>query len=271
MDTLRKLREKLEDTAGADYDALQAPLQSSGKTESFYEDLRSSEDTQTPSPPVANFYPAPPPSNRALKLTIAVLCFALTVLSISHILLLLNPTRTPNKSDQIVPEISTTTTTATQLQTKDCGASVAEAKAKGCTWDELTKAWLPTECPRYGADEFKSEGILTNTHDNATSWTFYADQAGTSEIILSVLAADEARDPDSPVWGTTRQHLTHCAFALKRVIYSYNEGLAQYPKMTKMHHVNHCVDTLLRRALRADPDVDLITTTARVQFGNCTF
>ena len=40
----------------------------------------------------------------------------------------------------------------------DCGLSLEEAHAKGCTFDPLSKSWLPAECPRYGMEEYLAAG-----------------------------------------------------------------------------------------------------------------
>lgn len=134
---------------------------------------------------------------------------------------------------------------------------------------ERTSKWLPAECPQYGLDEYKHEGMIYNPHANATGWAYYWEQEGTSNLNMNVFSADEGREGNATVWSTDRQHLTHCAWSLKRTIWSYVNGRPQYDLMTRMHHVNHCVDNLFRRAIRSEPDVDMITTTVKVHFGRC--
>jgi len=139
-----------------------------------------------------------------------------------------------------------------------------------CSWDELTKAWLPADCPRFGIDEYRLEGIVNNPRENASSWAYYADQKGEVEVNFNKLARMEDRDPNIKSWTTTRQHLVHCAWSLKRVIWSYENGYGNYDQISNMHHVNHCINQLFRRAIRKDDyEVDLITTLVKVHFCTC--
>ncbi|KAK5655851.1 hypothetical protein OQA88_5390 [Cercophora sp. LCS_1] len=267
MEAIRKIQQKLHGSSSTRHDELDMSLQSPlvEKMEPCYEDSRSSDETQTPQRHGhQSLYQTrhEHPSNKFLKFTTVILTFALVTLSFFHALLLLNP-RSVSKPCEPVP--------ATTLQTKDCGSSVKEAKAKGCWWDELTKAWLPAECPDYGIEEYKAQGMIFNPLDNAISWPYYIDQEGTRDVNLIVVSSDEERDPNEVVWTTSRQHLTHCAYSLKRVVWAYQNGKGQYGKAAALHHVNHCIDTLFRRAVRLDDGVDLITTTVRVNFGWCDF
>ncbi len=154
---------------------------------------------------------------------------------------------------------------------RHCGKSVQEAKANGCWWDELTKAWLPDECPRYGAEEYMREGMLSNPHDNGTSWAYWWDQAGTSTLDLDRFAEDEHRDTDRLFWTTSREHLSHCAWIVKRTIYAYENGYGLYDLASGMGHIRHCVDTLYRRASRDRSNIDEIVTQGRVLYGHCSF
>lgn len=270
METLRTLLRKLAGSTHIKYIEVDVPMDPPGKFESCYQD-RSSEETQTPSLPSQRIlYQIHPQQNTVFfKITTIFLAVALILLSTFHVLLLLNQPHSPDAC-LTAPDI---TSTVMEHETTDCGTSVAEAKAKGCWWDELTKAWLPAECPEYGLPEYKMQGMEHNPHENATSWPYYADQSGTVNVNFKVLAADEDRDPRTTLWTTKRQHLNHCVWALKRVIWSYENGQGQYPMISRMYHVNHCIDTLYRRAVRGEgsSDVDMLTTTARVHFGNCTF
>ncbi|PMB68533.1 hypothetical protein BM221_005112 [Beauveria bassiana] len=154
----------------------------------------------------------------------------------------------------------------------DCGKTVTEAKAKGCTWDELSKAWLPRECPRYGIEDYRMQGMLSNPHQNASSWPYYWDQGGTSGLNLDHVAANEERDMTEQVWTTSRQHLTHCASTLKRTIWSYEKGHGHYDAVSQLSHAHHCINTLLKGAILAEGEaVDHITTLTRVHVGHCSF
>jgi hypothetical protein len=114
--------------------------------------------------------------------------------------------------------------------------------------------------------------MLFNPHQNATSWAYYWDQRGTSGLNINAMAKDEKYNLESPIWTTSRQHLTHCAFALKRTIWSYENGHGIYDAISIMHHADHCIDTLLRGAIRNEGDaVDFITTVTGVRLGHCSF
>lgn len=203
-----------------------------------------------------------------LSIASAFVACILMALSISQLCLLLrNKQPQSHRSGE-----STVSRQPSKVRVLDCGKTVAEAKAKGCTWDELSKAWLPRDCPRYGIDEYKMQGMLSNPHQNATSWPYYWDQGGTSGLNLDHVAADEGRDMTERVWTTSRQHLTHCASTLKRTIWSYEKGHGHYDAISQLSHAHHCIDTLLRGAIRAEGEsVDHITTRTRVHVGYCTF
>lgn len=267
MNSLRAFRLQPKVSVNLEDDELRAPLRVMEKIGTEYQDSASSEDggSSERQDMHHDYQRARPQRNWVLLLITLFLTIILTILSTFHVLLLreLSHHKTAGNHQHESPHAA--------KQHTDCGASVADAKAKGCVWDELTKAWIPSQCPQFGLDEYKLEGMLANPHDNATSWPYYADQNGEVEVSLNVLAEDEARDPLEPVWTTSRQHLTHCAWSLKRVLWSYENGKGHYDKISRLHHVNHCVDTLLRRAVRLDDGVDLITTTAKVHFGWCDY
>lgn len=264
---------KLEDYSQvkAEYDEeLDLSLQSAEKDESYYHDSRSSEDTQTE--PLGHkarpFAPRRLSNNRGLKLTIFALIAALAVVSTFHAILLLN--RPHSQCFPSPPPPNEAEIQKGNKQVIDCGASVPEAKAKGCSWDELTKAWLPAECPRYGIDEYRMEGIVHNPRENASSWPYYSDLSGDVEVNFNALARLDDHDPTINLFTTTRQHLVHCVFGLKRVVWSYSNGHGVYDKISDMHHVNHCINQLYRRAIRKDDhDIDQITTAVNVHFGTC--
>jgi hypothetical protein len=272
METIRNMRRKLEDYSQVkvEYDEeLDLSPQSAEKDESYYHDSRSSEDTQTaPLRPKAKpFVTRRPSNNRGLKFTIVALTAALAVVSTFHAILLLN--RPHSQCFPSPPPLNEAVLKGNK-QVIDCGASVPEAKAKGCSWDELTKAWLPAECPRYGIDEYRMEGIVNNPRENASSWPYYSDLSGEAEVNFNSLARLDDRDPNINSFTTTRQHLVHCVYGLKRVVWSYSNGYGVYDKISNMHHVNHCINQLYRRAIRKDDhDIDLITTAVNVHFGNC--
>lgn len=264
MDAIRKLKGAIDGATTMEDEEAKVPLQYSETSEPSFYDSRSSEDTQRlRDHDQILFYQQKPLRTHFVNKITLFLATAVILLSASNILLLVNLARHQ-------PASSGATSTTSQQQTTDCGQSVAEAKAKNCNWDELTKAWLPPECPLWGIDEYKREGMIYSPFTNTTGWDYYQDRNGTIQVNLLALAKDEERDPTTTLWTSQRQHYTHCAWSLKRILWTYENGLGHYNKISVAHHYNHCIDGMFRAAIRADEHVDQLTTTARVHFGTCT-
>ncbi|KAL9616746.1 MAG: hypothetical protein Q9160_008403 [Pyrenula sp. 1 TL-2023] len=73
----------------------------------------------------------------------------------------------------------------------DCGTSVAVARAKGCTFDQLIKTWLPQECPRYGLQEHLAAATAAGNNtviNTGNRWQYYREREGIHEIRLEELA-----------------------------------------------------------------------------------
>jgi hypothetical protein len=89
-----------------------------------------------------------------------------------------------------------------------CGTSVAEARKAGCTFDRLTKAWLPAECPRYYEDEYIQFPSTLNMTD-ITGWHYWEDRTTTKEITDQEMALfAETRPLHDMSWvSTNRMHL----------------------------------------------------------------
>ncbi|KAK0385266.1 hypothetical protein NLU13_7742 [Sarocladium strictum] len=190
MDALRRRLDEHRDPADHE---LQVPLQGFEKSGTQYQDSKSSDESgRPPQGDLEEYFQARPRQNWILVVVILLLATTLALLSTFHIVLLQRLSQ-PGEIGSHRQETQHLAKTHA-----DCGASVAEAKSKGCTWDELTKAWIPSQCPQFGLDEYKTEGMLANPHDNATSWPYYADQDGEVEVNLLVLAEDEDRDPLEP-------------------------------------------------------------------------
>jgi hypothetical protein len=71
-----------------------------------------------------------------------------------------------------------------------CGHSVAEAKARGCIFDELQPAWMPASCPRVGSDEFVKAGSEWESRNGTSyaNWRYFHDREFTREISIDELA-----------------------------------------------------------------------------------
>lgn len=169
-----------------------------------------------------------------------------------------------------------------------CGGSVAEAKALGCHFDLLAKAWLPHACPQHGLAEFSSlktslmgvtiPGRGGDHHSiqdgrdqevGADHWRYYTAKHGGREIGVDELAAMGDRlDEDVRYWTTRREHSVHCAWMLLRLAHAYTNGLRGDHMVRRYEHTRHCVHNLLGKAMYA-PQQDEIATQGNVVFGSC--
>ncbi|OAP55469.1 hypothetical protein AYL99_10442 [Fonsecaea erecta] len=142
-------------------------------------------------------------------------------------------------------------------KTLDCGHSVAEARDKGCTFDPLTVAWLPAECPRDGADEFVAAAN--------PSWRYWHDRqmeiTGGYDNLSSI-------GGDGVYWTTTAEHWTHCVFMLWRVHAALARGRRVDWMTANQTHSHHCLMMLLE-ATKMVPRRDEIHTYGYVRFGSC--
>jgi hypothetical protein len=150
----------------------------------------------------------------------------------------------------------------TQRKWEGCGKSIAEAKSLGCSFDILSKAWLPKGCSRLGSEEY----LRDSWSWNHTGWGIYVDRHQTRELTLEDLM--DFADSDLKWYGTEREHLVHCAWGLKRVLDGYvNGGRLDYT-IQQLHHTTHCVDRLYMSAVKA-PDLDVVLGKGNIRLGIC--
>lgn len=107
-----------------------------------------------------------------------------------------------------------------------CGTSVTEAREAGCSFDRLTKAWLPAECPRYYEEEYLQFPSTLNM-TNLTSWHYWEDRATTKEITDQEMALfAETRPLHDMSWvSTNRMHLAQYDFPISFVSLIYGRWL----------------------------------------------
>ncbi|KAI3331418.1 hypothetical protein HD806DRAFT_477303 [Xylariaceae sp. AK1471] len=150
-----------------------------------------------------------------------------------------------------------------------CGTSIAEARQAGCTFDRLTKAWLPAQCPRYFEEEYL-QFPSTLKMMNMTSWQYWEDRATTKEVTdeeMSMYA--ETRPLHAMSWvSTDRMHLAHCAFVLMRRADAVEHGERMDATAAYNPHMKHCLQMLLDAAMKA-PGIDRPTAEGQVGFGAC--
>ncbi|KAI1155869.1 hypothetical protein F4825DRAFT_405943 [Nemania diffusa] len=150
-----------------------------------------------------------------------------------------------------------------------CGTSVAEARKAGCSFDRLTKAWLPAECPRYYEDEYIQFPATLNM-TNMTGWHYWEDRTTAKEITdqeMSLFA--ETRPLGDMSWvSTNRMHLAHCAFVLMRRADIEEAGERMDATTEFIPHMKHCLQMLLNAAMKA-PGIDKPLAEGQVGFGAC--
>jgi hypothetical protein len=143
-----------------------------------------------------------------------------------------------------------------------CGTSIEEAKSLNCSFDILSKAWLPAHCTRLGSEEY----LRDSWSWNHTGWGIYQDRAQTRELTMEELMA--YADSGLKWYGTEREHLVHCAWGLKRVLDAYVTGKRMDHIIQQLHHTTHCVDRLYMSAVKA-PDLDVVLGKGNIRFGLC--
>ena len=120
-----------------------------------------------------------------------------------------------------------------------CGNSSAEARALGCTFDQLTWSWYPPSCPHYANDEFVQ----------AEEWKFYMDKYGRQEA--SKEDWERAMNNELQLHGERREHITHCVYLMLSVGQVLRDGTPYAKKLVNYEHLDHCAKMMLK-SLRKD-------------------
>jgi len=146
-----------------------------------------------------------------------------------------------------------------------CGTSIEEALSLNCTYDHLSKAWLPEFCPRDMNEEF----ILTS--ENGTRWKYFRDHEATIEIEDIASLADSG--PGEMWFSTKREHIAHCRYMILRLHQALKRAIRGDLRMDDLvityKHTEHCVGMMYEMASKA-VDVDsAIGSTGNVVFGSC--
>ncbi|KAI0192335.1 hypothetical protein EV127DRAFT_468917 [Xylaria flabelliformis] len=147
-----------------------------------------------------------------------------------------------------------------------CGESVEEAQQAGCSFDRLTKTWLPAACPRRYEEQF----VQYPSKLNMSEWRYWTDLSATEEITdddMALLAETKARSTASWV-STLRMHIAHCAFGLMRRSDLSDAGERIDLATAPLDHTHHCIELLLEAAMRA-PGIDVPLAQGSVIFGAC--
>jgi hypothetical protein len=137
-----------------------------------------------------------------------------------------------------------------------CGNSTEEAEALGCVYDVLAANWIHQDCPRDYVDEFYY-------FQNGTAWPYYADQNGTHQMSFYELAHN------GYYWSSTREHLVHCSFMLRRGHDVMARGDRLDGLVGKLEHANHCAQYLMENLGLPDEELDKIRTYGTIGFLIC--
>lgn len=181
---------------------------------------------------------------RAIALVLSLALLAMTIQNISL-----------RKNTPIVASMAARVT---------CGHSVEEARSLGCTFDELSKAWLPPECPRFGGTEYVDAGYAFG---NGSSWKYYTDRHGTEEYSLEDVTKITR---GGLYWTTRREHAHHCAWMLIRMAHVFKTDGRRDQLVQLTGHAHHCAKKLLDMALEGpEPQLDEIAVKGDVGFGHC--
>ncbi|KAI0860222.1 hypothetical protein F4860DRAFT_479680 [Xylaria cubensis] len=147
-----------------------------------------------------------------------------------------------------------------------CGESVEEAQQAGCSFDRLTKTWLPAPCPRPYEEQF----VQYPSKLNISEWKYWTDLSATEEITdddMALLAETKTRSTASWV-STLRMHIAHCAFGLMRRSDLSDAGERIDLATAPLDHTHHCIELLLEAAMSA-PGIDVPLAQGSVIFGAC--
>lgn len=137
---------------------------------------------------------------------------------------------------------------------KLCGSTAAEARAAGCTWDQLMWAWYPPNCPHYANEDFIA----------ADDWKFFSDPWGTE---ITETEWEAGLNNERRLFSRHGEHLTHCLYFFLSVGQVVRDGTPATPKLRNYDHLNHCVKMLLP-IVRDNANYSMINTkTPAVSYG----
>ncbi|KAF4556690.1 Hypothetical protein D9617_1g085690 [Elsinoe fawcettii] len=129
---------------------------------------------------------------------------------------------------------------------RPCGNTSADAISAGCTWDQLTWAWYPPQCPHYANEEFVA----------ADDWKFFSDPWGTE---ANASMWEQGLNNQVQLFSRHGEHLTHCVYLLLSMGQVVRDGTPTTPKLRNYEHLEHCVEMLMP-VVRADANYSVINT-----------
>jgi hypothetical protein len=138
-----------------------------------------------------------------------------------------------------------------------CGNNTEQAIALGCRYDALAAHWMHPACSNVGTEEF------VNLRPNQ-KWRYWHDQEATNEILTT---EELSRSPT--YWTTTREHLSHCLFILRRAQYLLATGQPPDSLTASLSHADHCTGYVLKQVGLPDEKLDEVATLGYIGFLAC--
>ena len=141
----------------------------------------------------------------------------------------------------VLPKIYEAAPTGRELG--DCGASIEEAKAKGCIFDNMSYAWVQPACHH--------EELLAE-YRNRTEMPYYSDRSLKPEYripIEEIMRGDYIR-----AWAPEKHHPLHCAFMLSKIHLILINHLPIDSKTSEYAHTTHCGMVLMDGWLHEMPE-----------------
>lgn len=146
-----------------------------------------------------------------------------------------------------------------------CGATITEAKNKGCTFSKLHNRWISPHC----AAEFEParEALLKAVDGDETDFIFYGDDNGKPGAKLSDEELNEL-DILTPAWTTMSHHATHCMYLLLQAAASLNLGTKAERVVHVWEHAEHCASVIMNLT-RTAPGWDDVVSFGHTQSAVC--
>jgi hypothetical protein len=122
----------------------------------------------------------------------------------------------------------------------ECGASLAEFKANGCTFYLLSYTWMPARCkdPSTSAD-FSS--WLSDPQRHLGPWPFFKNRTVGSSLTENRITSEVefGNRWDMDIWSSMEEHLAHCMFLFLHVS-RVAVGEALLRTSDTFAHAEHC-------------------------------
>lgn len=132
-----------------------------------------------------------------------------------------------------------------------CGSSIAEATAKGCVWDLMNYAYVPTAC--YDKEE-SSRWI-----EKYGPWKWHRDANGAEPVQQVDLSKTET------VYAEQSWHVEHCLYTIRSTHVAGVKNGYVTDQAVQVNHTNHCIDFITRHVSGGGQ----ASTKAELQFMSC--